>query len=35
MSEQLKPISLAFTGASGSIYGLRLLEYLIGTGRPV
>jgi 4-hydroxy-3-polyprenylbenzoate decarboxylase len=28
-------IALAFTGASGAAYGLRLLECLIGAGRPV
>ena len=31
----MKPIALAFTGASGSIYGLRLLESLIQAGRQV
>lgn len=30
-----RPITLAFTGASGAPYGLRLLEMLIGAGRPV
>lgn len=29
------PVSLAITGASGSRYGLRLLECLIGAGRQV
>lgn len=29
------PISLAITGASGSLYGLRLLEQLVAAGRPV
>jgi len=30
-----KPIALAFTGASGSAYGLRLLECLLDAGRQV
>ncbi|MEX0387276.1 flavin prenyltransferase UbiX [Spiribacter onubensis] len=30
-----EPITLAITGASGGIYGLRLLECLIAAGRPV
>ena len=30
-----KPIALAITGASGAPYALRLLELLIGAGRPV
>lgn len=30
-----RPITLAFTGASGAPYGLRLLEMLLGAGRPV
>lgn len=29
------PIALAVTGASGAVYGLRLLEYLIQAGRRV
>ena len=29
------PITLAITGASGGLYGLRLLECLLGAGRPV
>ena len=29
------PIALAMTGASGAQYGLRLLEALVGAGRPV
>ena len=29
------PITLAITGASGAIYGLRLLECLLGAGVPV
>lgn len=29
------PITLAMTGASGGVYGLRLLECLLGAGRPV
>jgi 4-hydroxy-3-polyprenylbenzoate decarboxylase len=35
MPDHQKPISLALTGASGSIYGLRLLECMIEAGRPV
>ncbi len=31
----ITPIILAFTGASGSLYGLRLLECLLRAGRPV
>ena len=31
----VQPICLAITGASGSRYGLRLLECLLGAGRPV
>mgnify|MGYP002783565059 CR=1 FL=1 len=30
-----RPIAIAFTGASGMAYGLRLLECLIGAGEPV
>jgi len=30
-----RPIALAMTGASGSCYGLRLLECLLGAGREV
>ncbi|MEI6415996.1 MAG: hypothetical protein WCP34_17300, partial [Pseudomonadota bacterium] len=29
------PLALALTGASGVVYGLRLLECLIETGRPL
>lgn len=29
------PIALAITGASGSVYALRLLELLVASGRPV
>ncbi len=29
------PFVLAITGASGSVYGLRLLQYLLGIGQPV
>ena len=29
------PIVMAFTGASGAPYGVRLLEQLVGSGRPV
>ncbi len=29
------PLLLAITGASGSVYGLRLLQYLIEAGQPV
>ena len=35
MPDQERPITLAITGASGSIYGLRLLECLIQSGRRV
>lgn len=35
MSETSRPIALAFTGASGAAYGLRLLECLLEAGRPV
>ncbi len=35
MLDPNKPIALAITGASGSIYGLRLLEHLIQNGRKV
>ena len=35
MSETSRPIALAFTGASGASYGLRLLECLLEAGRPV
>ncbi|MBU0499131.1 MAG: UbiX family flavin prenyltransferase [Gammaproteobacteria bacterium] len=31
----MNPIALAITGASGSIYGLRLLQWLVRSGRPV
>ncbi|OGT88946.1 MAG: aromatic acid decarboxylase [Gammaproteobacteria bacterium RIFOXYD12_FULL_61_37] len=31
----MNPIALAITGASGSIYGLRLLQWLVQSGRPV
>lgn len=35
MSGTSKPIALAFTGASGSAYGLRLLQSLLDAGRNV
>lgn len=35
MADQENPITLAITGASGSAYGLRLLECLIRSGRQV
>ncbi|MES9843612.1 MAG: flavin prenyltransferase UbiX [Candidatus Sedimenticola sp. PURPLELP] len=35
MNEQARPVSLAITGASGSAYGLRLLESLLKAGRRV
>jgi len=35
MSTSGKPIALAFTGASGAVYGLRLLECLLDAGREV
>lgn len=35
MPDNPNPITLAITGASGSAYGLRLLECLIRVGRPV
>ncbi len=35
MSGTQKPIALAFTGASGSAYGLRLLQCLLDAGRNV
>jgi len=35
MPDNPNPITLAITGASGSLYGLRLLECLIKAGRPV
>ncbi|HEC15980.1 MAG TPA: UbiX family flavin prenyltransferase [Sedimenticola sp.] len=35
MPENRGPITLAITGASGSAYGLRLLECLLGAGRRV
>jgi len=35
MSDNSKPIAVAWTGASGIQYGLRLLECLIGAGREV
>ena len=35
MSDSNKPIAVAFTGASGSAYGLRLLQCLIEAGRHV
>ena len=35
MIENDKPVALAFTGASGAAYGLRLLECLLGAGKKV
>ncbi len=35
MADVLGPIALAITGASGSAYGLRLLECLLAAGRQV
>ena len=35
MNEHARPVSLAITGASGSAYGLRLLESLLKAGRRV
>jgi 4-hydroxy-3-polyprenylbenzoate decarboxylase len=35
MSDKQKPITLAITGASGSVYGLRLLECLLKAERRV
>ncbi len=35
VGERRGPITLAMTGASGSAYGLRLLESLLGSGREV
>jgi len=35
MSEIDKPVALAFTGASGAAYGLRLLECLLAAGKKV
>ncbi|MET0046557.1 MAG: flavin prenyltransferase UbiX [Sedimenticola sp.] len=35
MSDQKQPVALAITGASGSAYGLRLLESLLAAGRRV
>jgi len=35
MTDSTQPIALAITGASGSAYGLRLLEVLIQNGRRV
>ncbi len=35
MIDPKQPIALAITGASGSAYGLRLLELLIQNGRQV
>ena len=35
MSKTQQPIALAFTGASGSAYGLRLLQCLLDAGRDV
>ena len=35
MIDPNRPIALAITGASGSAYGLRLLEVLIQNGRRV
>lgn len=34
-SQSVLPFVLALTGASGSIYGLRLLQYLLEAGQPV
>lgn len=34
-SSKALPFILAITGASGSIYGLRLLQYLLEAGQPV
>lgn len=34
-TEKKLPFVLAITGASGSIYGLRLLQYLLEIGQPV
>lgn len=34
VSDQL-PIVLAITGASGSVYGLRILQYFLSVGQPV
>ncbi len=34
-SQSVLPFVLAITGASGSIYGLRLLQYLLEAGQPV
>jgi flavin prenyltransferase len=34
-TERTLPFVLAITGASGSIYGLRLLQYLLGIGQAV
>ncbi|HHH39749.1 MAG TPA: UbiX family flavin prenyltransferase [Sedimenticola sp.] len=33
--ERERAVGLALTGASGTLYGLRLLECLLGAGRPV
>ncbi|MET0093475.1 MAG: flavin prenyltransferase UbiX [Sedimenticola sp.] len=35
MSDQKQPVALAITGASGSAYGLRLLESLLAAGHRV
>ncbi|MCU7958932.1 MAG: UbiX family flavin prenyltransferase [gamma proteobacterium symbiont of Bathyaustriella thionipta] len=35
MQNEEAPIALAFTGASGALYGLRLLECLLAAGRAV
>jgi len=35
MIENDKPVALAFTGASGAAYGLRMLECLLDAGRKV
>ena len=35
MTDKHKPVALAFTGASGAAYGLRLLECLLEAGRDV
>jgi 4-hydroxy-3-polyprenylbenzoate decarboxylase len=35
MTDLSKPVAVAFTGASGAAYGLRLLECLLQAGKPV